>query len=97
MFDFNSATKAIEIVVGTVNFQSGGGTRYQIQVSIPHQQFQENVKEQPKFVNDIGLCYIKGSIQFGEKVKAIELTTDYVLANKPLVSMGWGRVAVSLF
>lgn len=83
--------KIIEILVGTINLQSGG-TFYKTKLFILHERYEGD----PTYIYDIALVGVEGSIQFDEKVKPIPLSPNYIEGGQKLETTGWGRTSVSL-
>lgn len=68
------------------------GTRYKVHLFIPHQQFEGD----PKFIYDIGLIRVKGSIEFNDRVQAIKYRKDVTInAGTTVEVTGWGQEQVS--
>lgn len=61
-----------EILVGT-NDLSTGGTYHSIQAFVSHPEFNK-----PRFAYDVGLMSIAGTIEFSDRVQAIDLSADVV-------------------
>lgn len=66
------------MLVGTNDLKKGG-TYYQSKKIFSHSRHNN-----PYFANDIALISIDGSIQFNDKVKAIDYSSEYVPENTTL-------------
>ncbi|XP_077301725.1 chymotrypsin-2-like isoform X2 [Arctopsyche grandis] len=84
----NGRTASNTVVVVGTNTLNAGGTTYQA-TSL-------KIKEDyiPAFIiNDIGLVILSQDIEFGDKVKAIELGRDYTDGGATVVLSGWGTTS----
>lgn len=78
-------------MVGTNDLRKGG-TYYKVEKLIAHSDY-----NRPQFANDIGLIQIKGEIEFNDRVKPIEWSTEAVSDGAKVQLTGWGRLWVSVF
>ncbi|XP_077301734.1 chymotrypsin-2-like [Arctopsyche grandis] len=75
------------VVVGT-NTLNAGGTRYQATSLKVKEDY--NARD---IINDLGLVILSQDIEFGDKVKAIELGRDYTDGGATVVLSGWGTTS----
>lgn len=68
-----------------------GGRFYEAERLILHEHF-----DTPRRANDIALIKVRGSIEFGENVKPIELEDEEVPDGTEVGVTGWGRLQVSI-
>lgn len=76
-----------EVLAGTNNLKKGG-QRASISALIPHPRH-----NMPYFANDIGLIRLNGSLQFNDRVRAIEADWHETPENAVITLTGWGRLS----
>lgn len=81
---------SIEIMVGSQNLNEPG-TYYKTEKYIKHEKH-----NQPIYANDIAVLRVEGSIEFNDKVKPIELSSEEVPDGSDLQLTGWGRLSVNI-
>lgn len=73
------------------NDLGSGGTQYNVKELIPHELFEGF----PKYINDIGLVHIDGTMEFIENLYPIEYSPDDIQPNTKVQVTTWGIVDVS--
>lgn len=82
--------ESFDIYVGT-NYLNKGGKYYKLEKIISHKEHNK-----PRLANDIAVAKVKGTFEFNEKVKPIELLKDEVPEGGILQITGWGSLTVSV-
>ncbi|XP_031355048.1 chymotrypsin-1-like [Photinus pyralis] len=81
-----SSPSFLRVVVGSNKLNSGGVT-YEIESIRAHTGF-----DSWRLINDIAILKLKTPITFTDKVKAVDLETEYLGAEVDCVLSGWGRL-----
>lgn len=77
-------------MVGT-NDKTNGGTFYKIENYTTHEKHNK-----PRFAYDIGVARIEETIEFNDKVKPIELSSEEVPEDAEVTLTGWGQLGVRI-
>ncbi|KAB0792844.1 hypothetical protein PPYR_14803 [Photinus pyralis] len=77
---------ALRVVVGS-NKLNSGGVSYEIESIRDHKGF-----DSWRLTNDIAILKLKTPITFTDKVKTVDLETEYLGAEVDCVLSGWGRL-----
>lgn len=80
--------KSLEVLVGTNDLNSGG-TYYRVQKFYTHEGY-----NRPRFANDVAVIRVEGTIEFNDRIKPIEPSTETVNDGDTLTLTGWGRLRV---
>lgn len=77
-------------MVGTNDLWSRA-TRYSVAEVIHHDDY-----NYPRMANDLAIVEINGTIEFNDKVQAIQYSNRIIEKNSNVQAIGWGRFGVSL-
>ncbi|KAB0793865.1 hypothetical protein PPYR_13485 [Photinus pyralis] len=81
-----SKPSALRVVVGS-NKLNSGGVSYELESIRAHTGY-----DSWRFTNDIAILKLKTPISFTDKVKSVDLETEYLGADVDCVLSGWGRL-----